>query len=178
MVEILQTVANAAVDAELRRLREQVTSLQTDNTRLVEANRALSAGQPPDIVAPWKALAKATHELAESKGWWDEDKLAARLENNFLHRDPRQASETIVTLKTFTALALIMSEISEGIEGLRVGAKSEKIPGFENIEEELADAVIRIMDLGHTRGWRVPEAILAKHSYNATRAYRHGNKAA
>lgn len=42
-IEVVETVASAAVDAELRRLREQVAELQKRGTELVEVNRGLKA---------------------------------------------------------------------------------------------------------------------------------------
>ena len=45
-----------------------------------------------------------------------------------------------------------------------------------NVEVELADAIIRIMDAVRARGWRVAEAIVAKHEYNKTRPFKHGGK--
>ena len=43
MIELVNSVANAAVDAELRRLREQVLELQKRCTELVEEKRAIQA---------------------------------------------------------------------------------------------------------------------------------------
>ena len=80
-------------------------------------------------------------------------------------------------------LALIHSEISEALEDYRAGGglqniyydANEKPEGFA---VELADAVIRIMDLCGHLGINLAEAIAVKHNYNLTRAYRHGGKLA
>ncbi len=76
-----------------------------------------------------------------------------------------------------TLIALIHSELSECLEALRLdNPASEKIAAFSQAEEELADAVIRIFDLAKARGWRVPEAMIAKMAYNETRPFKHGGK--
>lgn len=72
-------------------------------------------------------------------------------------------------------LALINTEICEAIEGIRHGNfPDDKIPSFSSVEAELADAIIRIMDLAYAKKLRVAEAIIAKMRMNATRGYLHG----
>jgi NTP pyrophosphatase (non-canonical NTP hydrolase) len=76
-----------------------------------------------------------------------------------------------------TDLALIHGEVSEALEAARVGnPQSKHIPGFTCIEEELADVVIRCMDVAVERGWRLAEAIVEKNEYNMSRPHRHGGK--
>jgi NTP pyrophosphatase (non-canonical NTP hydrolase) len=75
-------------------------------------------------------------------------------------------------------LVLIHSEVSEALEVVRTGdGPSEHIPGFSALEEELADVVIRVADLGEARKLQVGAAILAKLCFNQTRPPRHGGKA-
>jgi len=88
---------------------------------------------------------------SHSKGWWETD---------------RSDGEAIV---------LIHSELSEAVEYLRHGnPASDHIPGFSGVEEELADAVIRIFDLAAERRWDVAGALVAKMEFNKTRPYKHG----
>lgn len=108
-----------------------------------------------EFITSFNAVAGGLHLVNKNNGWWEK---------------PRNDYELI---------CLIHSELSEGTEALRHGnMPSDHIPDFSGIEEEYADAVIRIMDHAAARNWRVAEAILAKISYNATRGYKHGGKQA
>lgn len=74
-------------------------------------------------------------------------------------------------------IALIHSELSECLEGDRHGNPDDQhVPQFANCEIEMADAVIRIMDLCAARGWRLGQAILAKMEFNETRPHKHGKE--
>jgi len=72
-------------------------------------------------------------------------------------------------------MALIHAEISEALEALREGnPSSNKIMEFSNLEEELADAVIRIMDYGFGKDLDIAGAVVAKMEYNESREFMHG----
>ena len=63
------------------------------------------------------------------------------------------------------------------LEALRKGNNpDEHCPQFSGAEVELADVVIRIMDMAEARGWNVAGAIVAKHEFNKTRPYKHGKE--
>lgn len=100
----------------------------------------------------YKAIQARVHEIAKEKGWWDTD---------------RSDGECI---------ALMHSELSEGLEALRKDLQSDHIPEYLGIEEELADCIIRIMDFAERRGYNVARAIVDKIAYNRSRSYKHGGK--
>lgn len=73
-------------------------------------------------------------------------------------------------------VALIHAELSECLEYMRHGNPKSDHIDTSGCEEELADVIIRVMDLAKARGWNVPEALFKKIAYNKTRPYRHGGK--
>ena len=99
------------------------------------------------------SMSGSIHDNAAVHGWWEE---------------PREDG---------TLIALIMSEAAEALEALRKGNKpDEHCPQFSGAEVELADVVIRIMDMAEARGWNVAGAIVAKHEFNKGRPYKHGKE--
>lgn len=66
-------------------------------------------------------------------------------------------------------IALMHSELSEALEGIRKN-------NWENVAEELADAVIRIMDFCEAHKICLQGAIEKKMFFNLTRQHKHGKK--
>lgn len=94
-------------------------------------------------------LAEKMHATAQEKGWWDEE---------------RNDGECI---------ALMHSELSEALEKLRKGDECSD----EELAEELADCIIRILDYSCARGLNVGQALIEKMEENEDRPHKHGGKA-
>ena len=66
-------------------------------------------------------------------------------------------------------LCLIHSEISEAMEGFRKDLMDDHLPHRKMEEVELADAIIRILDLAGYRDFDIGGAVAEKMAYNAVR---------
>jgi NTP pyrophosphatase (non-canonical NTP hydrolase) len=117
-------------------------------------------------------LQSKIHALAVEKGW---------------HEDRDMSNPHVVA----SMLCLIHSEVSEALECVRdretdlwfegrdgqewhgTPSKTDKPCGFPS---ELADVVIRCLDMAEAMGIDLGKVIELKHSYNQTRSRRHGGK--
>jgi len=161
----LAYAANAEYVEKLRRdveyiinqpIRSPADVYPTDFRKQEEKMQLVSKEKCREIFQEvWKHIAKDINDWATEKGFWEKGK------------DRNQAE----------MLCLMHSELSEALEGLRHGnPPSEHIPEFSAMEEELADTVIRIMDMGHGFGYDVAGALMAKMAVNEGRPYKHGKE--
>lgn len=90
-------------------------------------------------------------------GWWKNIKTGVAHE---------KGDVTLILSK----LALVHSEVSEAVEGVRKGLNDDHLTFRPMAEVELADAIIRAFDLAGHEGWDLSGAIIEKLYYNAQRA--------
>lgn len=113
-----------------------------------------------------RELQQEIHADNVKAGWWKD--LTAIPEQSDLVRHARQGTrlgKAVVAEK----LCLVHSEVSEAMEGARKNLMDDKLPHRRMLEVELADAVIRILDLAGALELNIGAAIQEKRKYNAVR---------
>lgn len=100
-------------------------------------------------------LVEICHGASSAAGWWHDLETGA----------PTIERPHVVGEK----LMLVVSEISEAMEGHRKGLQDDKLPHRPMVEVELADAVIRIADLAGALGLDLGGAIAEKLAFNRNR---------
>lgn len=125
---------------------------EKERDEIIENVGAYISDNSSRISESFDILSNVVHCNAVAKGFWD---------------DERNDGECI---------ALIHSEISEALEGLRKDKMDEHCPDLKSVEVELADAIIRILDFAGARNLQLGKAIIEKMLYNITRPYKHGKK--
>ena len=109
-------------------------------------------------------LAKEVHENAVNHGWWEK---------------PPSLTEALCLI--YGTCALSPDDCDFALTCENVGhpdAGGEKAGACkpEGIAVELADVILRTLDLMAALGVDVDAVVMAKHRYNLGREYRHGGK--
>lgn len=136
-------------------------------------------------------LAEEIHYTAVEKGWWPAAEPGNGVDIDMKSAPDRNFAELLM---------LVVSEAAEALEEYRGGAPISKMlyedpctdfndrseePGHcpqgkllkpVGIPSELADIIIRVLDITAAHGIDIDTAVQEKMAYNATRAYRHGGK--
>lgn len=134
-------------------------------------------------------LTELCYGLSKASGWWDSEDtdyvkqfiLQEKYEGSYQTLIPHLESvlSRLEDSTKATKLCLIHSEISEAMEGARKGLQDDHLPHRSMIEVELADALIRIFDLGGALGLDLGGALVEKLNYNQNRAdHKLANRAA
>nr|WP_186827432.1 hypothetical protein [Comamonas testosteroni] len=131
-------------------LRDQAILTLSEKVKVLEHQML---GTPVELAAA--ALQQNCHGAAKLAGWWKHPATGEAVQAN-----PYCFSNKLM---------LIVSEVSEAMEGDRKNLMDDKLPHRPMREVELADAVIRIFDLAGAYDMDLGGAISEKLAFNAQR---------
>jgi NTP pyrophosphatase (non-canonical NTP hydrolase) len=144
-----------------------------------------------------KELQKEIHKISKSKEFWEDQGITLSvLKSKDCHLSYYHTKHYIISQK----LMLVVAELGEALEALRNNRRSNNkikyvpelqdkfgmtikysVTGFEKdikdtFEDELADSVIRILDLAEWLGIDLETHIKLKMEYNKTRPIKHNKE--
>jgi NTP pyrophosphatase (non-canonical NTP hydrolase) len=127
-------------------------------------------------------LAKEIHENAKSKGFFDSEKNIGEM-LCLIHSEVSEALEADRKNKYYSNIEDSKKWFIQGLADANYGASFNSTESFKNeflnsvkdtFEDELADVIIRVLDLCAFKGIDIESHIKAKMRYNSTREHKHG----
>lgn len=109
--------------------------------------------KPATLAESVNMLVDACHGASVKGGWWHDLATGEPLQRNKLEM-----------------VALIHSEVSEAVEGIRKGINDDHLTQYPMEDVEMADALIRIFDYIGGHKLQTADALVDKLAYNANRA--------
>lgn len=166
-----------AIGTRPRTPAEKELARRLDAEKAVLAKAEHAYGGPEVITSTFREMleliAARVHANNIAKGWWD-DRMR-EVDPAEVASGPRVVSDRA---QIPGLLMLVVSELSEALEAHRKHNPQDKhLPDLPAFDVELADAVIRILDIARAYRVDLGRAIVEKMAFNATRPHRHGGKA-
>ena len=115
-------------------------------------------------------LAKEINQNARDKGFWDSMDEAIECLDEYPDSAIKATKDAFISQK----LALVMSECGEALEAMRKNKYG--IEQKDTFEDEIADSIIRLLDLCAELNIDIEKQIKWKMSFNKTREAKHGKE--
>jgi NTP pyrophosphatase (non-canonical NTP hydrolase) len=105
------------------------------------------------FITAFNDLAEVIYQDNKEKGFWPEE--------------GRNVGEMLM---------LAVTELAEGMEANRKDQMDDHLPKYSGLTVEIADCIIRLMDMSAGLGLAVAPALIEKLVYNRSRPHKHGKK--
>lgn len=113
-------------------------------------------------------LSDVAHDNAVKHGFYDEYSDMSDIYDALTRLDKPDLMKSVTRDMTLAQLAKIAGEVGEAVEAIQ----KDKVP--DDFAEELADIIIRTIDLAAFACLSIGEAVAKKMAFNESRPYKHG----
>lgn len=129
-------------------------------------NKSLDFNNPPRTAmgSVINTLCHEAHNIAVEHGFYEEQ---VDLEEYLASKDEPDKHALATTNFTLAQLAKVACEVGEAVDAIQRGE-------YLQLHEELADVVIRVMDLAGYLEFRLGDCIMLKMEKNRKRPWKHG----